>query len=129
MSGEERIATAIDKKLGARVRTRRREIGMSQERLADLLGVTFQQVQKYERGVNRIAASRLYDIAKALETPIGRFFDNMGRAPRASEADDLTDALSTPGAGDLLRAYAAIRSPRLRRRVMDLVRAMDEDGA
>ena len=64
---DERAANAVDKKVGQRVRSRRLEIGMSQERLAELLGVTFQQVQKYEKGVNRIAVGRLLDIATALE--------------------------------------------------------------
>ena len=128
--GDERAAGDVDRKLGERVRARRLEIGMSQERLADLLGVTFQQVQKYERGVNRIAASRLFDIATVLEVPIGRLFDGLGRGgARASDLDTVSDALTTPGAVDLLRAYVAIRNPKLRRRLMELVRAMEEDGA
>lgn len=68
--GVERAAGELDRKLGERVRARRHAIGMSQERLADLVGITFQQVQKYEMGFNRIAASRLIDIAVALETPV-----------------------------------------------------------
>ena len=81
---DERAANAVDRKLGQRVRSRRLEIGMSQERLAELLGVTFQQVQKYEKGVNRIAASRLFDISAALDVPVGRFFENI--VPRAAPA-------------------------------------------
>lgn len=73
----ERSATANDRRIGARVRARRLEIGMSQERLAELLGVTFQQVQKYEKGVNRIAASRLFDIAAALNLPVGAFYEGL----------------------------------------------------
>lgn len=69
-----RSANGVDKALGQRVRTRRLEIGMSQERLAEALGLTFQQVQKYEKGVNRIAASTLLRIADALEFPVGRFY-------------------------------------------------------
>ncbi len=80
---DERAANAIDRKIGQRVRSRRLEIGMSQERLAELLGVTFQQVQKYEKGVNRIAASRLFDIAAALDLPAARFFE--GLASRRAE--------------------------------------------
>lgn len=68
-----REATNLDVQIGARVRACRLEQGVSQERLAEALGVTFQQVQKYEKGVNRIAASRLFDIAKALKLPIRRF--------------------------------------------------------
>lgn len=84
----ERAPNAVDRKIGQRIRVRRAEIGMSQERLAELIGVTFQQVQKYEKGVNRIAASRLFDISLALEMPVSRFFENLvatrpgGAAPR-----------------------------------------------
>src|SRR5215470_17865000 len=81
---DERAANAVDRRLGQRVRTRRLEIGMSQERLAELLGVTFQQVQKYEKGVNRIAASRLVDICAALDFSIAQLFAGIaptGRAP------------------------------------------------
>ena len=74
---DERAAKVIDKKVGQRVRSRRLEIGMSQEKLGEILGVTFQQVQKYEKGVNRIAVSRLFDIANALEMSAGRFFEGL----------------------------------------------------
>lgn len=77
---DEREANAIDRKIGGKVRTRRLEIGMSQERLAALLGITFQQVQKYEKGINRIAASRLWDISQALDLPVAKFFEGLGRA-------------------------------------------------
>jgi transcriptional regulator with XRE-family HTH domain len=70
-----RTPNAIDKRLGEQVRARRLAVGMSQERLAELLGITFQQIQKYEAGTNRIAASRLYEIAAALEMPVARFFE------------------------------------------------------
>src|SRR5215468_7883439 len=83
---DERAANAVDRRLGQRVRTRRLEIGMSQERLAEILGVTFQQVQKYEKGVNRIAASRLFDISSALDMPIARFFEGIGSARRGGVA-------------------------------------------
>lgn len=75
-----RGANLVDHRIGQRVRSRRLEIGMSQERLADLIGVTFQQVQKYEKGVNRIAASRLFDISLALDMPVSRFFENLNVA-------------------------------------------------
>lgn len=74
---DERAANAVDRKVGQKVRSRRLEIGMSQEKLAELLGVTFQQVQKYEKGVNRIAVSRLWDISVALEMPVSRFFEGV----------------------------------------------------
>jgi len=82
---EGRVANVVDQIIGQRVRLRRSEIGMSQERLADIIGVTFQQVQKYEKGVNRIAASRLFDISVALDLPISRFFENLVvRPPRGT---------------------------------------------
>src|SRR6201997_5585917 len=67
----------IDKHVGSRVRMRRMMLGMSQERLGDALGLTFQQVQKYERGVNRVGASRLFDISRVLDVPISFFFEDM----------------------------------------------------
>jgi transcriptional regulator with XRE-family HTH domain len=110
---------------------------MSQERLAELLGVTFQQVQKYEKGVNRIAASRLFDIAGSLSVPVGHFFEGLpaSRAAAAGVAEKPNDAfvyetLSTPEGLQLVTLFSQIKSLRLRRRVLDLVRALgDEDAA
>src|SRR6185503_1107712 len=111
---DERAANAIDRKLGQRVRTRRLEIGMSQERLAELLGVTFQQVQKYEKGVNRIAASRLHDIAAALDLPVARFFEGISGARGAGVAESarsyIDDALATPEGAQLMQLFASIKS-------------------
>lgn len=130
---DERAANAIDRKLGQRVRTRRLEISMSQERLAELLGVTFQQVQKYEKGVNRIAASRLYDIAAALELPVARFFEGIagGRVSGVGEStkDYIDDALATPEGNQLMALFASIKSQKVRRRVVELVKALTEEGA
>lgn len=128
---DERAANAVDKKLGQRVRARRLEIGMSQERLAELLGVTFQQVQKYEKGVNRIAASRLHDIAYALEMPVARFFEGIsGRASAVAETsrDYIDDALATPEGTQLMTLFASIRSQKVRRRVVELVKALTEEA-
>src|SRR5262249_44415419 len=131
---DERAANAIDRKLGQRVRSRRLEIGMSQERLAELLGVTFQQVQKYEKGVNRIAASRLFDIAAALQQPVSRFFEGLshGRgAGSVAEArqDYIDDALATPEGMQLMAVFASIKNHRVRRKVVDLVRTLAEEAA
>jgi transcriptional regulator with XRE-family HTH domain len=130
---DERAATSIDRKLGQRVRSRRLEIGMSQERLAELLGVTFQQVQKYEKGVNRIAASRLFDIASALQQPVSRFFEGLsqGRAAGVAEAkqDYIDDALATPEGAQLMSVFASIKSQRVRRKVVDLVRTLAEEAS
>jgi transcriptional regulator with XRE-family HTH domain len=127
---DERAANAIDKRIGQRVRSRRLEIGMSQERLADLLGVTFQQVQKYEKGVNRIAASRLFDIAAALDMPAARFFEGLSsRAAGVAEArqEYVDDALATPEGAQLMALFAEIKNPKVRRRVVELVKALVEE--
>jgi transcriptional regulator with XRE-family HTH domain len=130
---DERAANAVDRKIGQRVRSRRLEIGMSQERLAELLGVTFQQVQKYEKGVNRIAASRLHDIGMALDMPVARFFEGLtaGRAAGVAEnqQDYADDILATPEGAQLVGLFAAIKSVKVRRRVVELVKALaDEAG-
>jgi transcriptional regulator with XRE-family HTH domain len=129
---DERAANAVDRKLGQRVRARRLEIGMSQERLAELLGVTFQQVQKYEKGVNRMAASRLFDVSGALDMPVARFFEGLSnRAGGVAEGakDYVTDALATPEGSQLMAMFASIKSQRVRRRVLELVRALVEEAA
>jgi len=128
---DERAANAIDKKLGQRVRTRRLEIGMSQEKLAELLGVTFQQVQKYEKGVNRIAASRLHDIAASLDVPIAKFFEGLGGRTATGVAetsrDYIDDALATPEGTELMSLFASIKSRKVRRQVVELVKALTEE--
>ena len=127
---DERSANAIDKRLGQKVRTRRLEIGMSQEKLAELLGVTFQQVQKYEKGVNRIAASRLFQISSALDMPIARFYENINPIAGAvgeDNGDYVHDALATPEGIQLMSLFAAIESQKVRRRVVELVRALVEE--
>lgn len=128
---DERTANAVDKRIGQKVRTRRLEVSMSQERLAELLGVTFQQVQKYEKGVNRIAASRLFDISSALDVPVAHFFEGLvsARAGVAESQPDsfLYDTLSTPEGLQLVSMFASIKNPRIRRRVLDLVRALTEE--
>ena len=129
---DERAANAIDRKIGQRVRTRRLEIGMSQERLAELLGVTFQQVQKYEKGVNRIAASRLYDIAASLDMPAARFFENLsgGRVGVAEDRQEFVeDVMATPEGAQLMSLFSSIKSLKVRRRVVELVKALTDEPA
>ncbi len=130
---DERSANAVDRRLGQRVRTRRLEIGMSQEKLADVLGVTFQQVQKYEKGVNRIAASRLFDISSALDMPVARFFEGLTPARGGGVAEEsesfVHDALATPEGLQLIALFASIQNPKVRRRVVELVRALAEEAA
>jgi transcriptional regulator with XRE-family HTH domain len=129
---DERAANAIDRKIGQRVRSRRLEIGMSQERLAELLGVTFQQVQKYEKGVNRIAASRLFDIAASLDMPAARFFEGLtSRTTGVAETrpEFVDDALATPEGAQLMSLFSAIKSVKVRRRVVELVKALVDEAA
>ncbi len=124
MKTQGRTASSLDQKLGARVRARRIEISMSQERLAELLGLTFQQVQKYEKGLNRIAASRLLDIATALDMPVYEFFDGLS----GSRASASVTPTPPAGADELLRLFSEIGSVKVRRRVVDLVRAMANEN-
>lgn len=125
---DERAANAVDRKVGQRVRSRRLEIGMSQERLAELLGVTFQQVQKYEKGVNRIAVSRLWDISVALELPVNRFFESVAtRGVAENRQEYVDDALATPEGAQLMALFASIKSPKVRRKVLELVRTLTEE--
>jgi len=111
---------------------------MSQERLGDSLGLTFQQVQKYERGVNRVGASRLFDLSRVLDVPISFFFDDMpdslsatfGGSPsrRAGGSDSADpfgdDTLSRRETLELVRAYYRITDPSVRKRVFDLIKSM-----
>jgi len=122
----QRSANSIDGHVGARVRLRRLELGMSQEKLADQLGITFQQVQKYERGTNRIGASRLHQIAIVLQTPITYFFDGASDAvlPATQEASPLSQALSDPATVRLVRAFANIEDPMLRQKAISIIEAI-----
>jgi len=126
--GEVRSANNVDKRLGQRVRTRRLEIGMSQERLAELLGITFQQVQKYEKGVNRIAASRLFEMTAALDMSIERFFEGISKSKTSDHGGDTYAALATADGAELMRMFASIKNLKVRRRVVELARAMTSEG-
>lgn len=131
MSGG-RQPLALDRRLGARVRARRLAIGMSQERLAEMIGLTFQQVQKYEKGVNRIAASRLFDISVALDLPIAAFFEDATtrtQGPSTTGSNALERALAIKGSLELVTLYASLKNASVRQRVLALVRAMSEGGA
>ena len=121
--------TDADRFIGNRIRARRVLIGMSQERLGEILGVTFQQVQKYERGVNRIGAARLQDIAAALGVPITYFYEQTGGdgAQSSGMSGDLISlVLGSPEAIRLFRAFAAIRDDRVRHHVVSLVEALSK---
>ena len=109
----------IDVAVGAKIRLRRKQLGMSQKSLADAVGVTFQQVQKYERGANRVSASSLARVAKALEMPVAALFDNEPDA-----APNLFSAIGAPGAADMLAAYASIPSNESRQALLAVARLM-----
>ncbi len=128
----------IDIHVGSRVRLRRMLLSMSQEKLGDQMGLTFQQIQKYEKGTNRIGASRLYHISQILDVPVQFFFDD---APLAANqgADGMSEPkmenflyefISTRDGLELIRAFVSIADPKVRKRVVDLVRTLsDEDEA
>jgi transcriptional regulator with XRE-family HTH domain len=132
--GNSRRANPIDKHVGERVRLRRMLLGMSQERLGEQLGLTFQQVQKYEKGVNRIGASRLFDLAHVLGVPIQFFYEEMpaslsGDLPAPGFADApgqgfVSEFLTSRDAVELSKAFARIQDPRVRRSIVELVRAI-----
>ena len=117
-----------DKHVGSRVRMRRMMLGMSQEKLGDALGLTFQQVQKYEKGTNRIGASRLQQIAHFLQVPVSFFFEG-GPGLAAEQAGTMeapspsyvSDFLATSEGLALTRAFMQIKDPKMRRRIVDLV--------
>jgi transcriptional regulator with XRE-family HTH domain len=118
----------IDKHVGSRVRMRRLLLGMSQEKLGDALGLTFQQVQKYEKGTNRIGASRLQHIASILQVTVEFLFEGApGQRKGAGEAstpDYVTEYLATPGGLALTRAFMRIKQKKMRRQIVDLVQAI-----
>jgi transcriptional regulator with XRE-family HTH domain len=109
------------------MRVRRIEIGMSQEALGDQLGVTFQQVQKYERGANRISASRLFFLANALGVPIGFFYEGLdgdGQLPATGTDDGLFGFISSPDGVAIAEAFSGIDNQPIRRRLIDLARTI-----
>ena len=124
----------IDIHVGARVKLRRTLLGMSQDKLGEALGLTFQQVQKYEKGVNRIGASRIFEISKILDVPIQYLFDDfIGEGDEAmgfSEGGDgdasFMAMLNTPDGVQLCRYYSEIEDPKVRKGVLDLVKAIAE---
>jgi transcriptional regulator with XRE-family HTH domain len=125
----------VDRHVGLRIRMRRKELGVSQERLAEALGLTFQQIQKYERAANRVSASKLFEIARALNTNVAYFYEGLSAveeldAPTA--APDGRALLLMPEGAELAALFPRIPRGRVRRKVVELVRALadtDVDGA
>ncbi len=127
----------VDVHVGSRVRYRRMIVGMSQEKLGEKMNFTFQQIQKYEKGTNRIGASRLFQLSKILDVPVGYFFEDAFANSAPSHAIQglhepeqegfLLDFLNSREGLDLNKAFAKIQDPKVRRRVIDLVRALSEE--
>jgi transcriptional regulator with XRE-family HTH domain len=142
-TGESR-PSPIDVHVGSRIRLRRTLMGMSQERLGEALGLTFQQVQKYERGVNRVGASRLYDLSRVLDVPISFFFDDMPDTLAGVTGGNGISGFADRGEGfggtgedplakretlELVRAYYRITEPSVRKRVFELIKSMGPGDA
>ncbi len=132
----------VDTHVGNRIRLRRLMLGLSQEKLAELLGITFQQVQKYERGLNRVGASRLWDLAQVLDVPVTFFYEELddgakNKSPRnicttlsfAEETDSGFDvtALTRKDVLELLRCYLSISDPKVAKTVLDLVKSISQN--
>lgn len=123
----------IDMHVGSRVRLRRMMLGMSQEKLGESLGITFQQIQKYEKGTNRVGASRLQHIATILKVPVSFFFEDAPGSPEeaAGFAEQphsyVVDFLSSSEGLSLNKAFIRIRDARVRRKIVDLVQALASD--
>jgi transcriptional regulator with XRE-family HTH domain len=127
----------IDIHVGSRVRLRRMMLSMSQEKLGEHLGITFQQIQKYEKGTNRIGASRLQHIARVLSVPVAFFFEDapgpsgepMPGMAEPHQTNYVVDFLSSSEGIQLNKAFVRIKDAKVRRRVIDLVRSMAGDDA
>jgi transcriptional regulator with XRE-family HTH domain len=125
----------VDVYVGSRVRQRRTLLGLSQEKLGDAIGLTFQQVQKYERGANRIGASRLYELAQILDVPVAFFYEDLPQSMADMVVDSTTgavedaetyeqDPMAKRETLELVRAYYKVKDARVRRRLFDLTKAL-----
>ncbi len=135
MATEKRKPNPIDIHVGSRVRLRRTMIGMSQEKLGDALGITFQQIQKYEKGANRVGASRLQEISRVLNTPISFFFEDAPGSPGSGEGFQETtstnyvvDFLSSSDGLQLNKAFVKIEDPKVRRKLVELAKALANES-
>ena len=129
-----RAASPVDVHVGSCIRLRRQVMKMSQERLADQLGVTFQQVQKYERGSNRVGASRLWKMSQVLDVPIGFFFDGLVEEGSSAEFDKddqlpiVYDFIRSTDGVALAKAVSQIKNKHVRRQVLELARALAKNS-
>lgn len=130
------MANEIDLHVGRRLRRRRRLLGLTQQQLAQSIGIRFQQVQKYECGANRVTASRLYELASALQAPVSYFYEglsvgNSAIIPNVAPANDSdlgSDLMSQKETLELIRAYYRL-GERPRRRLLDLAKALQDDAS
>jgi len=133
MTQNKKKPNPIDIHVGGRIRLRRNMLGMSQEKLGEHLGITFQQIQKYEKGTNRVGASRLQAISSILEAPVAYFFEDApGGVQGEGFAEDtqttyVVDFLSSSEGLQLNRAFARITDPKVRRKIIDLVRTLADE--
>ncbi|MGQ3675454.1 helix-turn-helix domain-containing protein [Xanthobacter sp. TB0139] len=130
-----KVPNPIDKHVGSRVRMRRMMVSMSQEKLGESLGITFQQIQKYEKGTNRIGASRLQQISIVLGVPVAFFFEGAPTVGPETEGVEeaaspayVSDFLATSEGLTLTRNFMRISNPKVRRRIVDLVMAIAEEN-
>jgi transcriptional regulator with XRE-family HTH domain len=121
----------VDAHVGARLRQRRMLLGISQEQLAEMLGLTFQQVQKYERGTNRVSASRLFQLARALDTPITWFFEDIdaerSQRDKAQPESEESDPMSRRETLELVRVYSRIDDRKVRKKLYEMAKALAEE--
>ncbi len=129
-------ANSIDEHVGVQLRQRRSLLGLSQEKLAEHVGITFQQIQKYENGANRVSASRLYELSKALDIPVEFFFSNYGSASKQhfslaendqSPFEGAEDVMKRKETLELVRAYYSVPDPKARKNLLKLLKDMAEN--
>lgn len=128
MTNKKKKPDPIDVYVGSRIRLRRNLVGMSQEKLGEQLGITFQQIQKYEKGTNRVGASRLQAISEILDVSVSFFFEEVPGATApdgfAESAVNYMDFCSSNEGIQLMRAFTNIRDPKVRRKIIDLAKAL-----
>lgn len=126
------VPDLIDKHVGQRLRARRTLLGISQEKLAESVGITFQQIQKYERGTNRISASRLLNFSKILQVEVAYFFQNLEAASEGSESSTPAPKMSDQNIMDkketlvLVRTYYSVSDPKVRKNILKFIKSMAE---
>lgn len=132
------VPRAVDMHVGARLRLRRTLLGISQEKLGEAVNLTFQQIQKYERGANRVGASRIYEFSRVLDVPVSYFFDDMNEVTKATrgrrispkgltdndQAELESDPLARRETLELVRAYYKINDPKIRKRLFELTKTL-----